>query len=362
MINQIEPWITNKEISMVSDCIKSTFVTEGNYTDLFEKSVQNLHKTKHQPVAYANATSALYASLKVLEIEPGQEVIIPSLTFTATANAVIMAGGVPVCIDINKSFSMVRDDLLSAISSKTFAIMPTHLYGHMEDVREIKKICKKNKIYLIEDASQGVSVNNKNIYAGTIGDIGVLSFYGNKLFTSAQGAMVISNSIRLLNKLKKFKNHGRAKKGTFWHETIGFNFCISDLHSALGYSQILRANEIKSKKHHIFKIYEANLKQHDNFYLDKLSGEDPSYWFISAFCHKAKDLEMYLRKNNVETRRAFPILKDQPCYRNFGGIKFYSHTNAKKIYKTYLSLPSSANIKEMDIIYICKLINKFYHD
>ena len=134
MINQIEPWITNEEIKSVLNCIESTFVTEGEYTKRFEESIQKLHKLKKKPVAYANATLALYTSLKILNIKPRQEVIIPSLTFIATANAVIMAGGIPVCIDINKKFEMDIKSLKEKINTNTFAVMPVHLYGHFTNI------------------------------------------------------------------------------------------------------------------------------------------------------------------------------------------------------------------------------------
>lgn len=357
MINQIEPWITEEEINTITECIESTFVTEGSFTNKFEESIKKLHKLKNKPVAYSNATVALYASLKILGIKRGQEVIIPSLTFIATANAIIMAGGVPVCVDIDQNFNLDLIALERNINSKTFAIMPVHLYGHFTNVNDIKKICNKNKIFLIEDASQGVGVCNlEGEYAGSIGDIGVLSFYGNKFVTSAQGGMIISNDNEILEKSMRFKNHGRSSKGTFFHEDIGFNFCISDLHSALGYAQLKRFKEIQKKKIEILEHYKNLLNE--KVKIDFIKSNNPSYWFISIFCSNAEMYERKLQESGIQTRRSFPPLDMQPCYENFKEIRFSDNQNAKKIFETYLSLPSKCSLTPTEIDFICEEINK----
>ena len=357
MINQIEPWITKEEIDTVLKCIESTFVTEGFYTNKFEESIKSLHNLEKKPVAYANATLALYASLKILGIKPRQEVIIPSLTFIATANAIIMAGGCPVCIDINEKFEMNVTDLKRKINSNTFAIMPVHLYGHFTNVFEIKRVCKENNLFLIEDASQGVGVCDLHEnYAGTIGDIGVLSFYGNKFVTSAQGGMIISNNSEILNKAMRMKNHGRSSKGTFFHEDIGYNFCISDLHSALGYSQIKRFKEIQTRKNKLLNLYRENLDDHVK--IDFIDSSNPAYWFISIFCDDAERYEKELKNSGIQTRRSFPPLSKQPCYKNFKDIKFCSSKISQEIFNTYLSLPSKCSLKDSEIVFICNEINK----
>ena len=359
MINQIEPWIGSSEIQAVTDCISSTFVTEGKFTRIFEEKIKNLHHCSHQPVAYCNATAATYASLKVLGIKPNQEVIVPALTFVATANAVIMAGGIPVCVDIDEAFNLDLEAVKKAINKNTFAIMPVHLYGHFTNVEAVRKVCDDNQLKLIEDASQGVGVNNNDgVFAGTVGDIGVLSFYGNKFVTSAQGGMIISKDPELLSRLRQFKNHGRENKGTFWHEEIGFNFCTSDLNSSLGVAQLERFDEIKARKKAIFDIYENNLSA-SHIKLDRLPQVDPCYWFVSVFAEDPKDLKDYLKNLGIQSRRAFPPLSMQPCYKGSKQIKFNSDPKACGLYGRYLSLPSSANLSHEQILNICKALNQY---
>lgn len=359
MINQIEPWIGNNEIQEVTKCISSTFVTEGKFTRIFEEKIQNLHRCSHRPVAYCNATAAIYASLKVLGIKANQEVIIPALTFVATANAVIMAGGIPVCVDIDESFNLDLEAVKKAINLNTFAVMPVHLYGHFTNVEALRIICDENQLKLIEDASQGVGVSScAGVFAGTVGDIGVLSFYGNKFVTSAQGGMVISNDQILLSKLRQFKNHGRENKGTFWHEEIGFNFCTSDLNSALGVAQLNRFDEIKAQKKIIFDAYENHLST-KNIKLDRLPQAHPCYWFVSVFTEDADDLNQYLANMGIQSRRAFPPLSMQPCYKESTEIKFNSDTNARTLFNRYLSLPSSATLSHEQIFKVCNTLNKY---
>lgn len=359
MINQIEPSITLKEIDEINKCISSTFVTEGRYTDLFEESIRKLHKCELRPVAYANATLGLYAALKVLGLQPGQEVIIPALTFVATANAVIMAGGVPVCVDIDDKFNLKTELLINNISDKTFGVIPVHLYGHFTNVHEIKKICREYGLKMIEDASQGVGVSENGIdYAGTVGDIGVLSFYGNKFVTSAQGAMILSNDEGIMRDLRRFKNHGRDAKGTFWHDTVGFNFCTSDLHSALGYAQISRFEEIRTRKLEIFRQYQAELSS-TKFRLDTINHENPAYWFVSIWCYDIERLVQHLSCYGIQTRRAFPPLALQPCYEGYSDIIFGSRDTSTEIYNKYLSLPSSLSLTPAEVSSICSALREF---
>ena len=361
MINQIEPWITDWEISEVTKCITSTFVTEGKYTDLFERKIQQLHSMRTQPVAYCNATAALYAALKILGIQRGQEVIVPSTTFIASANAVLMAGGIPVCVDIDSSFNLDISDLVENINPNTFAVMPVHLYGHFTNVFEVRDVCDDAGLYMLEDASQGVGVCSENgVFAGTVGDIGVLSFYGNKFVTSAQGGMLLSSNEGYLEHAKRFKNHGRASKGTFFHEDIGFNFCTSDLHSALGVAQLDRFEDIRANKALIHKRYSERLASVKEVCIDVVKSVAPAYWFISIFCDNAELLQGHLSSEGVQSRRAFPPLQLQPCYENFNDIKFSREVGSNFIYKSYLSLPSKATLSMAEVDEVCDTIASYY--
>ena len=170
--------------------------------------------------------------------------------------------------------------------------------------------------------------------------------------------MIMSNDKSLMKDLRRLKNHGRETKGTFWHETVGFNFCTSDLHSALGYSQLVRFDAIRKRKLEIFQKYEVELQSTD-IKLDKITSKNPAYWFVSIWHDEVENLADYLKSKGIQTRRAFPPLASQPCYIDNTNIVFKSYETATQIYNKYLSLPSSFSLTDLDIKRVCDELRKF---
>ena len=212
MINQIEPWIDNTELVQLKRVIKSTYVVENKLTEEFETLTKKLTGSKYA-VAMTNGTMALFASLLALGIGKGDEVIIPNITFVATANVILLAGAVPVLCEItNDTFCIDIDKAEALINNKTKAIMPVHLYGQSVDMEKCMKIAKKYNLKIIEDAAQGVGVYFNKKHVGTFGDIGVLSYYGNKTVTCGEGGIALTNKKSIAKKLYSLKNHGREKK------------------------------------------------------------------------------------------------------------------------------------------------------
>ena len=186
MIIQIQPWINWLEIKEAFKVLRSTFITEGKATHKFEQKTLELTGSKYA-MAYANGTVALYAALKALNIGYGDEVIIPNLTFIATANVIIMAGAKPVFCEVDKDdLGISPKKIIPLINKNTKAIMPVHLYGYSCKMDEILQISKDHNLKIIEDAAQGVGVHYKNKHVGTFGEVGVLSYYGNKTITIAE--------------------------------------------------------------------------------------------------------------------------------------------------------------------------------
>ncbi len=244
MIIQIQPWIDDSEMHELMKVVQSTFVTEASLTKEFEQMTRDLTKAKHA-IAVANGTLGLFCALKALGIGIGDEVIVPDLTFIASANAIIMAGAKPVfcdveintlCIDIEKAKSKV--------TANTKAIMPVHLYGQSADMVKVLNFAKENNLKVIEDAAQGVGVLFEGKHVGTFGDIGILSYYGNKTITTGEGGIILTNDDELAKICYRLKNHGRDTKGTFIHEHIGFNFSFTEMQAALGVSQMKKLNAI----------------------------------------------------------------------------------------------------------------------
>ena len=199
-ILQIEPWIDSAELDELKKVVDSTFVVEHDLTKEFEQRICDLTGSKYA-VAITNGTAALYCCIKALGIGPGDEVIVPNITFIASANAVLMAGAKPVICEVDdKTFCIDLKKAEKCINKKTKAIMPVHLYGQSCDMTALKKFVKKHKIHMIEDAAQGVGVLYKDKHVGTFGDLGVLSFYGNKTITCGEGGVIITDD----EELRKF--------------------------------------------------------------------------------------------------------------------------------------------------------------
>jgi perosamine synthetase len=358
LIPQIEPWIDDDELKEIVKVIQSTFISEHSATREFEKIVKEFTGAKHV-VAYANGTVALAAALMVLGIKPEDEVLVPDMTFIATANAVILAGAQPVLCDIEKEgWQMSIESLKSKITAKTKVIMPVHLYGQSAEMDEIMSIAKEHKLLVLEDAAESIGTKYKNKQVGTIGDIGMISFYPNKIVTTGEGAVLMTDSAELAKELYKMKNHGREKKGIFIHESIGFNFSFSDLHAAVGISQMKKFNRIFEKKQNIYNTYKGSLADipQISFYQHQ-AYVSPGYWFTNIQVPSAEKLEIFLRENGIDTRRFFYPLHLQPCYKGRFGSQFPNSLNA---YNTGLSLPSSYGLSEEQQDHVITKLKEFF--
>lgn len=360
MIPQIQPFIGEEELREVTEVIKSNWVTEGKKTKIFEEKIADLCDVKHA-IAVSNGTIALYMALKVIGISEGDEVLVPDLTFIASSNSVLMAGGKPVFVDVDKkTFNINPDEIESNITDKTKAIMPVHLYGTAADMDEICRIAKKNDLYIIEDAAQGIGVKFRGKHVGSFGEMGCLSFYGNKTITTGEGGVILTNDDEFAVECYKLKNHGRKVKGIFIHDDIGYNFSYTDLQAALGIAQLSKLDMIISRKREIYNMYRKELIALNKVsfpYLDPMCS--PVFWFTNILVSDASALKDYLAEQGIETRRFFYPLHMQPCY-NYNNVKDFP--NAVNAYEHGLSLPSYVSLRDSDIIFVCNKIKEYYRD
>ena len=347
-IINVEPWITNAESHHLSKVIKKTFLTENKETELFEKNIRQRFNSK-VAITVNNWTSGLFIILKALNLKKDDEVIIPNLTFIATANAVIYAGAKPVLCDIDpKNLSIDLKKVKKLISKKTKCIIPVHLYGHCCNLDELKKISGKN-IVILEDAAQAIGAKFKNNFLGTIGDFGGYSFYGNKIITTGEGGVILTNKKSFKKKLYMQKNHGRHQKGSFKDENIGFNFMFTELQAALGISQLNKFDKILKKRDQIFDFYRKNINDKDKikFHLHDKSIR-PLHWFVNITAKNVSKISRELKKRGFQTRKLFYPLNLQPCYKNHENVKNLNDDFkiSKKTYQNVLSLPTFHNIKK----------------
>ena len=360
-IPQIEPWIDQLELKHLEEVINSTYVTEHKMTEKFETLITDLTNSRYA-VSTANGTAALFCCLKALDIGPGDEVIVPNITFVASSNAVLMAGAKPVFCEVNeKNFCIDVDRIQEVVTDKTKAIMPVHLYGQSCDIDGVLNVALDNNLFVVEDAAQGVGVRYNRKHTGTFGHLGVLSFYGNKTITCGEGGVILTESKSLRDKVYQLKNHGRLEKGKFVHEAIGYNFSFTEMQAAVGVSQLKKLSRIKDKKRHIYRRYMEALEgisdQLKPIWVDKKC--DPVWWFTSFLTERRAELEKYILGNGVQSRKFFCPLHLQPCYNNmrFDRSQF---AVSEAAYRQGISLPSAYNLTDEEQDYIINLILDFF--
>jgi perosamine synthetase len=365
LIVQIEPWVDGSELRELTRVIDSTFLVEHELTREFESMTAQLTGAKHA-VAVCNGTMALFTCLKAMGIGPGDEVIVPNFTFIASANSVILAGGVPVLCEVREDTFCI--DLTRAeelVTSRTRAIMPVHLYGQSADMPEVMAFAQRHGLQVLEDAAEGIGVRFKGRHVGTFGDMGILSYYGNKTVTCGEGGIVLTNDDALAKAAYRIKNYGRDRKGTYIHETIGFNFSFTDLQAAIGIAQMKKLSAIISKKREIHDRYVQELQHVKHFrpvYIDPRC--QPVFWFTSFLCDDPAALSSFLREQNIQTRRFFLPLHQQPCYADGKHIRVTDgdFTISESIYRLGISLPSAYSLTDEDQSYVIQQIRRFYAD
>ena len=355
MIPLFEPWLGEEELTQITEVIKSKWIAEGKKTRELEKKIATLCGVKHA-VAVSNGTVALYVALKLLGIGEGDEVIVPDFTFIASANSVKLACATPIFVDVDeKTFNIDPESTRKAITKKTKAIMPVHIYGQAADMDSIGELARKHGLYIVEDAAQGIGVKFKGKPVGGFGNIGCISFYADKTMTTGEGGMILTNDDKLTEQCILMKNQGRLRAGAYIHPNIGYNFRISDLQAAIGVAQLSKLATMIEMKKKIEKLYRDSLidiKGVEFPYIDPRGYNVP--FRISILVDDPDGLQKFLEKEGIGSRRFFYPLHKQPCYNLEGDFP-----NTEKAYARGLSLPSSVVLPQEQISYICEKVRAF---
>ena len=362
MIKQIQPYFDSEDKKSLNEVFNSSFITEGKINEKFENIIK-----KKLGYSYAltvpNWTLGIYSILIDLKKNNpnSNEIILPSLTFIASYTSVKMAGLKPVLCDIDrKSFNIDPNSISKLINKKTLAIMVVHNYGFPADMDKIQKIAKRNNIKVIEDAASALGSKYKKKYVGGLNYAGGFSLYGNKMITTGEGGIIVTNKKKVYDNIKKLKNFGRENKGTYVHDSEGYNFKFTDLQAALGITQFKKLNKIISHKKKIYFLYRKYLKnvQEVEFQEYDKNISEPTFWFTNIIVSKKKLLMKYLRKLNIETRELFLPLNRQKFISNSFSKKF---VNSSFVYDNGFSLPSHMLINPKQVKYISKEIKNFYN-
>lgn len=313
-----EPDIGELELRYVTEAVRSGWVSSiGPFVERFEAEFARFCQVKHA-VAVSNGTTALHLALLALGVGPGDEVIIPDLTFVATGNAVLYCGAKPVLVDVTAETWCIDPALVEkAITSRTKVILPVHLYGHPADMEAILALARPRGIAVVEDAAEAHGAKCRGKVVGGIGDIGCFSFYGNKILTTGEGGMVTTNDDRLAARVRFLKDHAMDPTRRYFHPEVGYNYRMTNVQAALGCAQLERAEELLAKRRRVMEAYRDALAGLDGVQLNPHAPwADPVPWMVCLVQDRvpADVLAARLRDQGIDTRPFFVPLHDLPAF------------------------------------------------
>ena len=316
------PYISQRDINSVNKVLKNGWISsDGPEVRKFESEFSKFIGRKYS-VAVSSGTAALEIAIKALDIKKNDEVLIPNFTIISNALAVVKQQAKPVLVDCNlENWNIDINQLENKINKKTKAIIVTHIYSFANDMDKILKICRKNSIFVIEDAAEVIGLKYKNKKCGSFGDISTFSFYANKQITTGEGGMISVNKFDLYNKCKSLRNLCFGKLNRFNHEDIGWNYRMTNIQAALGLSQIKNINKIVKKKIMIGRQYYKNLKLNKNLTIlpPFISYSKNIYWVVGILIKnkkiKSSLLAIKLRKFGIMTRPFFWPMHEQQIFK-----------------------------------------------
>lgn len=352
-----KPSITKKEIVYVNNAVKSGWVSSlGKYIEKFESQFAKFCNVK-KAITVSSGTTGLHLAMVAMGIGHGDEVIIPDLTFIATANAVRYTGASVVTVDIEEeTLCICPKAIRKAVNNKTKAIIAVHLNGHPANMKLINEIAKEFDLYVIEDAAEAHGAKFQNKTVGSLGTVGVFSFYGNKIITTGEGGMITTNDVDLAEKIIYLRDHAMSRLKRYWHTEVGFNYRMTNLQAAMGLAQLERIEKLLNKRISIYKRYYKNLSNIDYLRLNHIgSFVEVSFWAICLEINHYTEIKRNLlikklREYNIDSRPYFYPISDMPMYQT---------TNtpvAHNFYQKGLYLPIFNDLKNNEIDFICDKI------
>jgi len=360
------PLITNQDAKCVFEIVKSGWISSsGKNIKLFENKLSKFVNRKYG-CAVSNGTAALEIAVKSLGLKKNDEIIIPTFTIISTANSIIKNNLKPILVDSDLSTWNIKiSDIEKKITKKTKALMIPHIYGFPCDMNEILRICKKHKIYLIEDAAEMIGQKYNNLPCGSFGDISTFSFYANKHITTGEGGMLFTNNSKLYKKFIAYRNLNFGIKNRFDHNEISWNYRFTNMQAALGLSQLKRVDQIIKKKRDIGDYYYEKLKNNKNIIIQpkEMVYAKNIYWVFGIILKKKKKnfreiIQKKLLKEGIETRRFFWPMHKQTIFKKMRIFKKQSYPNSEFMSQNGFYIPSGLNLSYKELNYITKTINK----
>lgn len=359
MIPVAKPFLGAEELENIKEAVESGWISsKGRFITEFEEKFAAFCGVEYG-IATSNGTTALHLALTCLGIGKGDEVIVPDLTFIATANAVTYTGATPVMVDSSSAYWGIDPVLIEEkITTRTKAIIPVHLYGHPCDMDAIMNIARAHDLFIIEDAAEAHGAEYKGRKVGRFGDIACFSFFGNKIITTGEGGMCLTSDKEIAAKLRILRDHGQSVGKRYWYDVVGFNYRMTNIQAALGVAQVKRLEQLIDIKRQIGGWYAEGL---DGLFNERLIVPAPEmpwaktvYWLYSIlltnrFGISRNELISRLSDMGIETRPFFFPLHLLPPYRS--SLNF---PVAEMLSLRGLNLPSGYDITKDEVICICR--------
>lgn len=354
-----QPDLSHHELRAVLDAVLSSWISsKGAYIEKFEQEFSSFVGMRHG-VATSNGTVALHLALLALGIGPGDEVIIPDLTFAATINAVLYCGATPVVVDVDEaSWTMSVAQVAQAYTSRTKAIIPVHLYGRPAEIEKIAEFARCHDLRVIEDCAEAHGAKCAGRRVGQFSDISCFSFYANKIITTGEGGMCLTNSDSLAASLKEMRSHGMTPSRSYWHERVGYNYRLTNMQAAIGLMQLRKIDQTLQRNQKLQRLYRDHLAGIPGIrFAPPLSADyEPVVWLACALVPAAARAALIeaAAQAEIELRPFFHPLSEMPPYRQFGRFC----PNSAALARTGLNLPTSAAVDTRVVEKVAKIFQQ----
>jgi perosamine synthetase len=360
------PWITEKEIAYVSDAVAHAWYNKANmYHERFEKAFAEYLGVRFA-IALPSCTSAIHLSLAALGLGPGDEIIVPDITWIASSAPITYIGASPVFADIDpKTWCLSAESFEACITPRTKAVIPVDLYGNMPEMNEIQRIAKEHGLAVVEDAAQAIGSEYKGRKAGTFGDTGVFSFHGSKTLTTGEGGMLVTNREDIYQRALFLRDHGRIPGNKmFWNGEVAYKYKMSNMQAALGLAQLERIEELLGRKQQIFAWYQRELLGQDDIMLNyQPPGVKHAFWMVTVILKEkypiAKEQVIEaMSGRGIDCRPFFYPLSSLPAYAYLREANQASSRNrmSYRLSPRGINLPSGLNLKEEDVCCVSRTL------
>lgn len=365
MIPVNEPLIAGRAAEYVGECLRTNWVSsEGAYIQAFERHWAEYCGMEFG-IAVSSGTAALGIAMAALDLEPGDEVIMPTFTIISCALAVIEAGAVPVLVDCDPAtWCLDVAAIESRITSRTRAIMPVHIYGHPVDMDPVRELAVRHKLRIVEDAAEAHGAEYKGRKVGGLGDLSCFSFYANKIICTGEGGMVLARDARDADRLRSLRNLCFRADRRFYHTELGHNYRLTNVQAAIGLAQVEQIDEHLRRKQAMAKLYTERLSGLSQLELPvERSWATNVYWMYGLVLRDdvgfdAVEFARRLRVQGVDTRPFFLGMHEQPVFRDRGLFQGESYPIAERIARRGLYLPSGLTLTSAQMEQVCEAVGK----